>query len=354
MSTLTTPPSTIEAKPHLPRREAETSIYARYRRTLLTPQRVKELSTLRPARAVLDTLWCWLVILISWAACAVWPVWYVCVPAMVVIGTRYYALFIIGHDGMHRRLFPKMTHNDLFCDLFLLGPIGAITRINNRNHIEHHSHLATERDPDRHKHACFNKHSRPRLVAFLSGLASLYPAVKNVFFRDSGGPHAPGHEDKAPNSVDLLKPRYTLRDVAILVGWQAALIGGLTIFVGWWAFPVLWLVPVYLFMYLGDLSRSFLEHSHPESDEKADEHRMITYTSHPLERMFFAPMNMNYHIAHHLWPSIPYYNLPRAEAEFKHKPEAEGLIWRRSYVGYLLRYWLALPLEECRPKAVSS
>ena len=94
--------------------------------------------------------------------------------------------------------------------------------------------------------------------------------------------------------------------------------------------------------------RTFLEHSHPEADEKADLHRLITYTSNPLERLFFAPMNMNYHAAHHLWTSIPYYRLRRADRKIRSRTAAEGLIWRSAYVGYILRYFLALPLPECR------
>jgi len=46
--------------------------------------------------------------------------------AIPVIGNRYYALFIIGHDGMHRRLFPHIKRNDFWNDLLVLAPIGAI------------------------------------------------------------------------------------------------------------------------------------------------------------------------------------------------------------------------------------
>lgn len=119
---------------------------------------------------------------------------------------------------------------------------------------------------------------------------------------------------------------------------------------GWWAYPALWAMPVYLFTYLPNLVRSFVEHSHPEHDDVADDHRLVTFLSNPVERMFFSPMNMNYHIAHHLWPSIPYYNLPIADAELRSKPEAlrEGLNWRKTYFGYLWQYYVALPLTECR------
>src|SRR5262249_5696536 len=159
-----------------------------------------------------------------------------------------------------RRLFPNPRHNDLFNDLVILGPIGAITRINNGNHLRHHHHLATDLDPDRHRHGCFNKTNFAELFGFLTGISSVMRSVRNVFL---------------PSSTVAKRERegYTLRDVLILAGWQAALIGGLTLLVGWWGWPVLWLLPVFAFTFLGDNLRSFAEHSHPEPDRTADAHR---------------------------------------------------------------------------------
>jgi fatty acid desaturase len=75
---------------------------------------------------------------------------------------------------------------------------------------------------------------------------------------------------------------------------------------------------------------------------------LITFLSNPVERVFLAPLNMNYHAAHHLWPSIPYYNLARADCEIRNLPAAAGLEWRGSYTGYLLRYFRLLPLGDCK------
>lgn len=311
--------------------------YRPYRQVLLTPARVKELSQLRPGRAVRDVLLAWAVIIAAWTGAALYTTWWTLALAGLVVGTRYYAIFIIGHDGLHRRLFPDRATNDVFCDLLVLGPIGAITRLNNRNHLGHHQHLATEQDPDRHKHACFNKTDLTELLGYMSGVTSIVKSVRNVFFPSGRAPRGETRDGG-----------YTLRDIAILGGVQLALITGLTFAFGWWGWPVMWLAPVYLFTYLGDSIRSFAEHSHPQADALADEHRLITYVSSPLERMFLAPMNMNFHAAHHLWVSIPYYNLPVADAEMRQHPQAGDLEWRQSYVGYLVRYALALPLEECR------
>ena len=321
-----------------------TTAYDPWRRTLLTAEQVRALSQLHPPRVIVDAARSWALILVAWALVAYHPTWWVVILAIPLIGSAYYALFIIGHDGLHRRLFHGRARNDLFNDLAVLGAIGAITRINNLNHLEHHDHLATADDPDRHKYGCFNKWEAGRLIAYLSGLGTLITSARHVYVtnrhRKSSG-ESPA-EDRAPR-------RYTVRDVLILAGWQAALIGGLSLWIGWWAWPLLWLVPVFGFTFLMDNLRTFCEHSQPEADGRADSHRLISYLSSPLERWFISPMNMNVHAIHHLWPSIPYYRLPDAARLVRARPDhGNPLEWRRSYLGYLWRYWRALPLEECR------
>src|SRR5436309_2694491 len=168
--------------PPKPEAVREVGPYVPYRRALLTSAQIKDLSTPKPWRAIVDAVTCW-----AWIAAAVGFVaydtsWWTVVIAIPVIGNRYYALFIIAHDGMHRRLFPTIQRNDLWTDILALGAIGAITRINNRNHLTHHRNLATTEDPDRHKHACFNKADRTALLEFLSGLGSVWSSAKAVFF----------------------------------------------------------------------------------------------------------------------------------------------------------------------------
>src|SRR6185369_4759345 len=132
--------------------------------------------------------------------------------------------------------------NDSFADLFVFGPVGAITRLNNRNHLRHHRHLSTSDDPDLHQFTCTNKYQVYLLLAYLSGTSSLYRSFRNVFLRPTDAQNVVAEETRE---------RYTVRDVALIVIWQIALIGGLTYFVAWWAYPVLWLVPLYLFAFLG-------------------------------------------------------------------------------------------------------
>ena len=321
--------------------------YSPYRGTLLSVPRVRELSRLRPAIPVRDALVCWLWIVVAWVAVAVWPVWWMVALTIPVIGNRFYALFIIGHDGFHRRIFDSVQRNDLFCDLLVYAPIGAITRINKRNHLGHHTHLSSDRDPDRHKHSCFHHSTRAAMVGYLTGVTSLVRSIGAVFLGRRRPDAADTITDAVPDSQ-----RYGPRDLLILGGWQLALIVGLTLAIGGWAYPLLWLLPVFVFTYLADSFRAFAEHSHAEPDRQGDRHRLITFIPGGLERVAFAPMNMNYHAIHHLWPSIPYYNLPVAHRESHAHPDADAIEVRKSYLGYLAYYVGLLPLPECRVEEV--
>jgi fatty acid desaturase len=303
-----------------------TQDYAPYRQSAIDAGTLEELYRLDPRIPVRHTLLLWLQIVACWVVVACWPYWWVVLAALPVIGTRYYALYIIGHDGLHRRIFPQVRSNDLWTDLFLLGPIGAITRLNRHNHMRHHATLALPEDPDRYKYVSYG--GAAATLWRLTGVPFVLRAVGNVFLNRHGrGTHSP-------------KEGYTWRDIAILALWQALLIGALSAAIGWWAFPVLWLLPVYAFTFAADISRVFFEHSSVQQEAAADARkRLVSFHAPWWERVLLAPMNMNLHAAHHLWPAIPYYRLPAADTLLRAKFGTDNaLTWRPSYFGYLLEY----------------
>jgi len=324
-----------EAIPHAPTTSAapRNAVYEPFRHALLAPEEVHELSRIQPTRALRDALLLWAQIGAAWLVVALWPAWWVVLGAVVVIGTREYALQVIGHDGIHRRLASSRRRNDLLCDLLLLGPVGAITRLNGQNHRLHHRLLGREEDPDRFKYDDTGKRSRPATLAFLTGLPGLWQVGLHVFLRPLQG----GEKDETAGGAAAGPRGYTTRDLAILAGWQLALLTGLSAAVGWWGYPVLWLLPVYVFTYCPNLARQFLEHAHPGPD--ADAHRLKSFVSNPVERLFLAPCSMNHHVAHHLWPSIPYYNLAEANRRLRERNASERIVWEPSYAS-ALRAWL--------------
>lgn len=301
--------------------------YQPYRSALLLRAELAELNQLNVSRVVIDILMLWLQIVACWAIAALYPKWWLVILAAALVGNRYYSLFIVGHDGLHRRLHPRREVNDFVNDVFVLGPLGAITRINRLNHMRHHGTLAFSKDPDAYKYATRWTRGSFAYLFSLTGIPFVFRALANVYAVKNVAVR--GHHEP-----------YTPRDIAIIAGWQVLLSVLLTLAFGWWGYFVMWWIPVYVFTFAADILRVFCEHS-VESVNGASLHdRLVTFAAGPIELALFAPMNMNHHVAHHLWPSIPYRNLPKATAILYSRVATVSADMptpgiRRSYLRYL-------------------
>lgn len=315
------------------------AIYRNYY-DLISRERIKDLSKIRPRIMILDVITSWIIIFFSWLIAFWHPVLWVQIMVVLVIGIKYYSLFIIGHDGLHGILFKDRKTNNLFSDIFVFAPIGAITRVNKRNHLLHHKFLSSELDPDIYKHTCTGKETILGFFFFLSGLEKVVKGLLLVMLNR--------HEEKKEYQNPL---KHSLKEILLVIIFQLVFIVGLTYTFGWLGYIGFWVLPVYITILLDNI-RSFSEHSHPEPDEDADEHRLITFLPNFFERVIFAPMNMHHHVAHHLWPSIPYYNLPKATTEMRKNVKSNELEWRKSYVNYLWKWLSNTPITQCQKEKI--
>lgn len=118
---------------------------------------------------------------------------------------------------------------------------------------------------------------------------------------------------------------------------------------GWWGYLLMWAGPIYVMTYCADMCRVFCEHSTESgSDEVEVSERLVLFEPSKVEQLILSPMNMHHHIAHHLWPAIPYYNLPVAtnllKARAADSPHTKfKIIYRSSFFGYLFSY-----AQKCR------
>lgn len=302
--------------------------YQPYRSVLLSKAELAELNKLDFRPVATDILVLWLQMIAAWTVAALFPHWWVVVTAAAVVGNRYYSLFIIGHDGLHRRLHRRRNVNDWVNDVFVLGPLGAITRINRANHMRHHGTLGSAEDPDTYKYAARWMHGRFAFLLSLTAIPYVWRALSNVY---AGSSAMTAHSGE----------RYGLRDIAIIVSWQILLIVALTQAFGWWGYLVMWWIPVYVFTFVADITRVFCEHSAELTTDESLCDRLVMFTASRIELALFAPMNMNHHVAHHLWPSIPYHNLPKAtKALYANAAVTLGDLppprIRHSYLSYLI------------------
>ncbi len=91
---------------------------------------------------------------------------------------------------------------------------------------------------------------------------------------------------------------------------NAVLFAGLAAAGVWWAYPLLWLLPLLTWQMVITRIRNIAEHAVvPDSSDPLRNTR--TTRANFLERLFIAPYYVNYHLEHHLLFYVPCYNLPR-------------------------------------------
>ncbi len=275
---------------------------------LLNPNEIQKLSKIRPLVVIFDTFKSWILMLICFFLSIKFNNIFLNLIALIVITTQLYSLLIIAHDGMHRRLFHNKNINDLWNDFFILGFMGAITRINNKNHLNHHLRLCEFDDPDRYKYQSKGRSSIKKFFFKISSFPLIFYSFKNIFIT----PFFINKKFNNKNKKYLNIPSYSLRDLLIIFSCQTLIFYFFLNYLSFLKLIYLWFIPIALAQSI-DILRVFSEHSRPMIDEISDQSlRLANFKVNFMERLFFSPHNMNFHATHHLWTSIPYYNLRKA------------------------------------------
>lgn len=297
---------------------------------------LRKLSEVNPARSTFH-------IALEWGgiAGAIWlcnTFWnpFLYVLTALWIGARQHALAILMHDGTHHRLYRGRRLNDAVSEGVLGWPLFFSMRSYRRNHFAHHRNPNTEDDPDWVRKLTdewrFPK-KWPALVMLLVkdmlgfGAQRLVRDVVTISKQSTPGDTAPRSPDPA-----YLRARLAFYAVAALL---------LTVFHGWSEFLLFWLVPLLTWLPTILRVRSIAEHFAIEYDHAYTQTR-TTYPS-LLERLFIASKNIGYHVEHHLYPSVPFYNLPKLHALL-----AETETYRRK--AHVTHTYLGV-LRECLPGA---
>ena len=130
---------------------------------------------------------------------------------------------------------------------------------------------------------------------------------------------------------------------------NAILFAGLAAAGIWWAYPLLWLVPLLTWMMVITRIRNIAEHAVvPDSNDPLRNTR--TTKASLIERALVAPYFVNYHLEHHLLYYVPCYNLPKLHAILLRGPHAARMEVQPNYLS-VLRLATAKPDADDRPGA---
>lgn len=273
---------------------------------LLPTETIRRLSVLRPGVAVAHVLLEWMLIIpVIWASYALfqWNVYagIASYPfAWAWIGARQHALAILMHEGAHYRLFSRRWLNDLFAELFTAWPIMISVRAYRQHHFAHHRQPNTDDDPD------WNLRDDQDWV-FPKSRAG----VAKIFLFDVLGLN---FKDQMKFFSRYFYPRgkKTWLDYLAWV-YFAGLVVALWYFSLWPVFLIYWIFPLLTSLKAVLRMRTIAEHYGVEYDHPLRQ----TRTTYPglLGKLLISPKNIGLHLDHHLYPSVPFYNLPALHRE---------------------------------------
>ncbi|MGB7058881.1 MAG: fatty acid desaturase family protein [Geitlerinemataceae cyanobacterium] len=305
---------------------------------------LKQWLKIQPTRAYWELTIDWLGIFLAFIAVTWMPTVWMYGIAFVVVGTFQYKLFILAHDAIHGALHPQKTINDRLARWLVYGPMFMALDDARRSHLKHHRLMGTANDPDRYLHTFYHKNTPFQFLLFCSGLATFGKTVLKVtpfgrLLKPTNTTVETDSDNVKSAVTDYFKQRLPVFIVQILI-LSLLFISPLPL----WSYLLLWVAPIYFLVFVPDEIRAFCDHAVLEfPDDRGDLNRFVTFRPNSLEAMFFSPHHMNYHAEHHLWPSIPHYNLPKAHEFVKGRSE---VTIRGSYVAFLLQVVRSLPLSE--------
>ncbi len=258
--------------------------------------------------AVLST---WLVIAGCFAMLAVWPLAFPL--AVVILGGRQLALAVAMHEAAHGTLFRTRWLNERFADAVCARPVWSDAGRYRRHHLQHHAHTGTERDPDlglapvepMPRASLARKIARDLLGATgAKRVVGLLLIDAGLIGYDVGGGSLEKRERGSIGHHAVRLVRHfgptLVANVALYAVLAAAGIGWTYL-----AWAVAYLTTFSLFVRI----RSLAEHACMERTADPLRNTRTTRASW-LARATVAPLHVNYHLEHHLVPTVPWQQLP--------------------------------------------
>ena len=248
------------------------------------PKEFIERNTLRGLRAVCRD---WLVIAGAISLSIYIEHWAVWVASVWVIGIMQFALAeAVLHEASHYNLF-RSRHLHHRLQFLYAWPFMQTMNDYQAEHLAHHKYLMTERDQTSVDYKIYGLAKREPNLFFIWFIKpfTFYPTW-----------HYLRHGNAALDRANWLP----LGLFWIAVGGLFVALGQAQYFLLYWIVPLLWVYPI--LNYWSEIE----EHYNTSDGSRSNLSRVINFLTH----------NEGYHTVHHRYPTIPFYNLPKAHAAF--------------------------------------
>lgn len=247
---------------------------------------------------------------------AAWPLR---LPFYLLAAASLHGISLFTHEGVHGVLLPNPLANRLLsaaCGLPVLQNFAAYRVL----HLQHHAHLGQVGDPDHYRN--YTRWSRLEFLMYWGRLLVGYPVYVVMI------PILGWQQGKSADR------RWIAAELILLLTGAVAL----------WQmnFPVQlllhgWLIPMVIINTIvnirGMSQHTLLEH---EQDPVCGSRTLLCG---PVTRFFMC--NENYHLEHHLYPGVPWYNLPKLHQALYQPLLEQGATYLPSYLAFVKEFAIA-------------
>ena len=242
------------------------------------------------------------------------------IPLAFVQGFTVFNFTVLLHEVLHHNVFSRRHPvAERLLGLAYATPSGIAASQFTRWHLDHHAELGSdEDDPKRH-------HLSPKRVARWYKLLYATPALFPIYFRAAA-------KETATYPAELQRTIGWERKVSILFHLSAL---GLI----WWSFGGAaalraYVIPVFFVFPIAFTLNRLGQHYDIDPTDPAKWGTLMR--GHWFWN--FAYINSNYHLEHHYFPGVPFYNLPALQRALLPYYAGKGMRWQ-TYRG-LIYGWL--------------
>jgi beta-carotene hydroxylase len=244
--------------------------------------------------------------------------WFLWLPFAVVAGFAVFDFTVLLHEVVHRAVLRESSERIYrFLGLLYAIPSGISASQFTKWHLDHHANLGSdEDDPKRHY---LSPKRNARWFKFLYFTPALFP----IYFRAA---------KKETGAYPAEAQKTIARERLVTIGFQLSVLALIAWLGGWGVAWKLYVVPIFLVFPVAFALNRLGQHYDIDPDDPAKWSTLMKGSWFWDVVYLFS----NYHLEHHYFPGVPFYNLPKLQkllAPFyeKRRMTAHGygeLVWR--------------------------
>lgn len=260
---------------------------------------VNELTKLRFMPVLIGTTVIWIQLIFAfYISLYLYP--YFAILGFLIICACQQGMQLWTHEGSHYNLLNNHKLNDLWTDFFFSTPLGVTVEKYRSHHLTHHAYLATLKDLERWQFSTSIANNKlPKLI--LKSLFGDYGIKVALTYLKN-------------NQVGLKKIQ--IDRILMSLAWNMFLFLICYLSQRWYFYFLLWILPMFTVSTCLNILRTTSEH---QPSNTSIPEMVRTTKPNPLQKWFMYQTNFNYHVEHHMYPNIPFYNLPALHKHMESK-----------------------------------